>query len=105
MDFSKHPGMLRALSSPQSNVKGIVTGSQLSDTFGTTYEGPDALDKSMDPIEIDDIKEDMISDQTAVLGKTTIVTTKCIEARDIEIPLQQGSSSQEKNSKIDGKGR
>ena len=95
MDFSKHPGMLRALSSPQSKVKETVTGSQLSDTVSTTYEGPDALDKSMEQTEIVAKNVGMIIDQTAVLRGTTLVTAKCLEDRGIEKPLQQGSSSVE----------
>ena len=93
MNFPKHPGMLPALSFPYSNVKGIVTASQLSDTVRTTYEVPDALDKTMEQIEINAKNKGMIIDQTVVLGETTLVAAKCLEAREIEIPLQQGSSS------------
>ena len=76
-------------------MKDIVTGSQLSDTVSTTYEGPDALDKSMEQTEIVAKNEGMIIDQTEVLRGTTLVTARCLEDRGIEKPLQQGSSSLE----------
>ena len=68
--FSKDSELLPQISSLNRNVKGILLGSQVSHTFGTTYEAHDTLDKSMDTIKNDAIKGDMINDQTAVLWKT-----------------------------------
>ena len=68
--FSKDSELLPQISSLNRNVKGIILGSQVSHTFGTTYEAHDTLDKSMDTIKNDAIKGDMINDQTAVLWKT-----------------------------------